>query len=200
MNYVVSGFIRSGTSMMMRMLEAGGMEVVVNENARPRDENNPNGFYETFAFLELSPLGLANLDAIEGKVVKVLANELHRWPADRPVKTVFMDRDTWERLHSMNKLWRTHGPLPERDLPPLPTDGPALISGYLARQRNDVLSAPHLNILRVQYADVRSDTRSIAERVRDHFGIDLDIDAMANVYNDNLYRNRARSHHAQPIP
>lgn len=46
-NYItiVSGLPRSGTSMMMRMLEAGGMEVVT-DGIRKAKENNPQGYYE----------------------------------------------------------------------------------------------------------------------------------------------------------
>ena len=42
---VVSGLPRSGTSMMMKMLEAGGMQILT-DNLRTADENNPKGYYE----------------------------------------------------------------------------------------------------------------------------------------------------------
>ncbi len=42
---IVSGLPRSGTSMMMKMLEAGGMEIVA-DNIRKADEDNPHGYYE----------------------------------------------------------------------------------------------------------------------------------------------------------
>ena len=40
---LVSGLPRSGTSMMMKMLEAGGMPVLV-EHLRTADEENPEGY------------------------------------------------------------------------------------------------------------------------------------------------------------
>ena len=42
---LVSGLPRSGTSMMMRMLEAGGVPVLV-DHVRTADEDNPEGYYE----------------------------------------------------------------------------------------------------------------------------------------------------------
>ena len=42
---IVSGLPRSGTSMAMRMLEAGGLPVVT-DGVRAADTSNPNGYYE----------------------------------------------------------------------------------------------------------------------------------------------------------
>jgi hypothetical protein len=42
---LVSGLPRSGTSMMMKMLEAGGISVLT-DNLRQADEDNPKGNFE----------------------------------------------------------------------------------------------------------------------------------------------------------
>ena len=42
---VVSGLPRSGTSMMMKMLDAGGIAPII-DNVRAADEDNPKGYYE----------------------------------------------------------------------------------------------------------------------------------------------------------
>jgi len=42
---IVSGLPRSGTSMMMRMREAGGIPALI-DNIRKPDEDNPRGYYE----------------------------------------------------------------------------------------------------------------------------------------------------------
>ena len=42
---IVSGLPRSGTSMIMQMLKAGGMELLTDEIRTP-DEDNPRGYYE----------------------------------------------------------------------------------------------------------------------------------------------------------
>lgn len=200
MIYIVSGFIRSGTSMMMRMLEAGGLPVAVNERVRPRDANNPHGYYETFAFLELDPIGLANMDAIEGMAVKVLANALDRWPEDRQAKVIFMDRSMAERVRSMETFFRTYpgytGPTP----PLPPTSGPILVGGYPAQQRKRIAAMPQLDVLTVQYAEAKTSPTVAAVRVRDHLGVNLDTKVMASIYTDNLYRNRAWSRNVEPVP
>jgi len=42
---VVSGLPRSGTSLMMRILQAGGIPVL-SDSHRPADINNPRGYFE----------------------------------------------------------------------------------------------------------------------------------------------------------
>jgi len=42
---IVSGLPRSGTSMMMKILEAGGIPVLA-DHIRSADIDNPNGYYE----------------------------------------------------------------------------------------------------------------------------------------------------------
>ncbi len=42
---IVSGLPRSGTSMMMKILEAGGLEILT-DNQRTADDDNPKGYNE----------------------------------------------------------------------------------------------------------------------------------------------------------
>ncbi len=42
---VVTGLPRAGTSLMMQMLRAGGMEVL-SDNSRLPDTSNPKGYFE----------------------------------------------------------------------------------------------------------------------------------------------------------
>ena len=53
---VVSGLPRSGTSMAMRMLEAGGLPLVT-DGLRTADDSNPNGYYEFEPVKELDKPG-----------------------------------------------------------------------------------------------------------------------------------------------
>lgn len=178
--------------MMMRMVEAGGIPAVYNEHVRPRDQHNPYGYYETKMFLEMEPLAIRNIDYVDGKVVKVLATGLERWPPSTPAKVVFMQRNDWERQHSMFKL-RT-STMAKRslpcDLPPPPT-GPAVVDGRVWRQLVALEALPHLDILRVPYTDVARDPLKAAHRVQAHLGVPLDVNAMASIYKHNLYRNRS---------
>ena len=55
---VVAGYPRSGTSMMMRILEAGGLEALKDDEFRPPSEHNPKGFYEFGPALRLGRGGI----------------------------------------------------------------------------------------------------------------------------------------------
>ncbi|MBD3857480.1 MAG: hypothetical protein IFK92_13350 [Acidobacteria bacterium] len=74
---IVSGLPRSGTSMAMKMLEAGGMELVV-DNIRTADEDNPKGYYEDERVKDLAEMKDKEwLDGARGKVIKVTMYESH---------------------------------------------------------------------------------------------------------------------------
>src|SRR5690348_4299457 len=97
--YVVSGFPRSGTSMMMRCLEAGGIPCVYDtrgDEARNRNTlipgyvPNPHGFYED------APLQNPDWSAFRGKCVKVVRDNLHLVPPGERLRVVYMGRDPAE--------------------------------------------------------------------------------------------------------
>ena len=70
---VVSGLPRSGTSMMMGMLEAGGLELVV-DGIRAADEDNPWGYYELERVKDLAKAEDKSwLVTLQGKGVKVIS-------------------------------------------------------------------------------------------------------------------------------
>ena len=68
---VVSGLPRSGTSLMMQLLEAGGVEILT-DGIRQSDDNNPEGYYELEAVKRLDK-DPACLENAEGKAVKIIS-------------------------------------------------------------------------------------------------------------------------------
>src|SRR5205807_2541464 len=95
---IVSGMPRSGTSMMMQMLAAGGLEILT-DNIRTKDENNPKGYLE---YQKVKNLANDNSWMREGenKVIKVIAQLLQYLPSDYQYKVVFMERDMEEIIQS----------------------------------------------------------------------------------------------------
>jgi len=101
---VVSGLPRSGTSMAMKMLEAGGMELVV-DNIRTADEDNPKGYYEDERVKELAEMEDTSwLRGARGRVIKVVSSLLNYLPATNAYKVVFMRRNLHEVLASQTKM------------------------------------------------------------------------------------------------
>ncbi len=99
---VVSGLPRTGTSMMMKMLEAGGMGVVA-DNVRQADIGNPEGYYEFEKVKEIKE-DISWLAGAQGKVFKMVSMLLYDLPKDFHFKVVFMERDLDEVLISQRKM------------------------------------------------------------------------------------------------
>lgn len=105
---VISGLPRSGTSMMMQMLEAAGLDIA-SDAKRLADADNPRGYYELEAVkrLRVDPTFLGE---IRGRAVKVVAPLLPFLPGDHDYRVIFMERDLDEVLASQRKmLSRTGG-------------------------------------------------------------------------------------------
>jgi hypothetical protein len=66
---IVSGLPRSGTSLMMQMLAAGGMQVLT-DGQRTADQHNPRGYFELGA-VKHTRTNHSWLAQAEGKAVKV---------------------------------------------------------------------------------------------------------------------------------
>ena len=96
---VVSGLPRSGTSMMMKMLDAGGIPPIT-DNIRSADEDNPKGYYE-FERVKKMPGGDTGwMKDAQGKAVKVIAALIEHLPEGYTYKVLFMRRDMDEILAS----------------------------------------------------------------------------------------------------
>ncbi len=88
---VVSGLPRTGTSMMMQMLDAGGIDLVT-DGLRAADESNPLGYMEYERVKDLEDAeDKAWLHDARGRAVKVIAFLLEHLPATYNYKVVFMN-------------------------------------------------------------------------------------------------------------
>ena len=108
---IVSGLPRSGTSMMMKMLEAGGMELLTDE-IRTADADNPKGYYE-FERVKQIELDAEWLEDSRGKAVKMIAALLKHLPPDYDYEIIFMRRDIREVLASQRRMLVHRGEAPD---------------------------------------------------------------------------------------
>lgn len=104
---VVSGLPRSGTSLMMRMLEAGGIELVT-DGVRQADVDNPSGYFELERVKSLARDG-AWLGEASGKAIKVISALLKHLPRAHHYKVLFMRRDLDEVLASQARMLEHRG-------------------------------------------------------------------------------------------
>ena len=185
---VVSGLPRSGTSMMMKMLSEGGLDVVT-DAIRAADEDNPNGYFEFEPVKQLKAGEAAWLNGAEGKLVKVISALLEYLPADRQYKVVFMEREIPEILASQQKMLQRRNEvskIPDAELAAQFREHLKAIKYWLARQSN-------MGVMYVDYNRLMAEPDSYCLAVADFVGLSLDVARMRGVPNESLYRNRAAS-------
>lgn len=183
---VVSGLPRSGTSMAMKMLEAGGMELVV-DNIRTADEDNPKGYYEDERVKDLAEMEDKEwLDGVRGKVIKVVSSLLNHLPASNAYKVVFMRRNLHEVLASQTKMLGRRGEESHTDDQDLLT----MYEAHLEKVQFQLRFRPYFETLYLDYANVVAEPAPEARRIADFVGGGLDADRMAAAVDGSLYRNR----------
>jgi hypothetical protein len=183
---IVSGLPRSGTSMMMKMLEAGGLEVLT-DDIRKADRDNPQGYYE-FERVKQLDHDRAWLEDARGRVVKVISQLLPKLPGGCTYKVVFMHRAMDEILASQRRMLARRGE---------PTDEisdeqmAALFRKHLERVEGWLDQQPNFDVLHVSYNQVLTSPQEEARRINTFFGQELDVRAMTDVVDPSLYRQRA---------
>ena len=184
---IVSGLPRSGTSMMMQMLVAGGLEALT-DGVRRADRDNPRGYFE-FERVKQTKKDASWLEEAEGKVVKMVSMLLLDLPPGRDYRVVFMRRDLGEILKSqavmLENLGKAAGP-PDAEMR-------ALYESHLRQVEAGVGRQPGFRLLWCDYSDVLLRPRETAERVAGFVGSGLDVDRMVEAVDPALYRNRVAS-------
>jgi hypothetical protein len=183
---VVSGLPRSGTSLAMQMLAAGGMEVLTDE-LRAADEDNPRGYFEFEAVKRTrSDPGWVPLAA--GKAVKVVHLLLPDLPPGFEYRVILMRRDAGEVLASQRtmlaRLGRPGAQLSDERLA-------AIYAAQLERVREWLRSQGGFRVLEVEYADCLCRADETASRILEFLEVPLDGRAMAAAVDPSLYRQRS---------
>lgn len=183
---VVSGLPRSGTSMAMKMLEAGGMRIVT-DGLRAADEDNPKGYYEDERVKDLYREGdKAWLREARGSAIKIISFLLRSLPADNNYKVLFVHRDLREIVASQNKMLVRRG---ERNDTP-DEDAMALLEEQV-RDARFFLRRPQFEVLELGYKETLDRPGSEARRIAEFLGEPLEVAKMTAVVDRELYRNRA---------
>jgi hypothetical protein len=182
---IVSGLPRSGTSLMMQMLAAGGMPIL-SDGERTPDVDNPRGYLEWERIKQL-PREPACIAEAQGKAVKVISLLLLSLPEGHDYRVIFMQRPLPEVLASQAAMMRNRGT----------TGGNAAImsaafEGMLRKADAFLDSKGYVKTLRVAYHDVLQDAEPVARSVVAFLGIGLDVEAMARQVDGSLYRNREK--------
>ena len=184
---VVSGLPRSGTSMAMKMLAAGGMPILT-DGIRQADESNPRGYYELEAVKELhTQQDTAWLADAKGKAVKVVSFLLTWLPEGYNYRVVFMQRDLREVIASETTMLHKRG----QQAPTSTEDQTiAVYLQHLQKVERFLSSRACFSIRKMNYRDALERPENAARQLRDFVGRSLNVEEMARVADPALYRNR----------
>ena|SRR5579864_8475749 len=180
---VVSGLPRSGTSLMMQMLDHGGVEVVTDNN-RTADTDNPRGYYE-FERAKKIKNDVSWMPEARGKAIKLVSQLLYELPASERYLVIFMERDLNEILDSQEKmLARLNRPAAPRD------EIKTAFAVHLERLREWLTRQGNIEFLYVNYNDLIARPAEQASRVNMFLGAKANAEEMAKAVDPSLYRNR----------
>lgn len=186
---VVSGLPRSGTSMMMQMLQRGGIEPLTDE-VRAADEHNRNGYYEFEPVKALlKSADTTWLNRAGGRAVKVIAQLLPSLPADHHYRVIFMQRDMQEVLQSQAVMLHDTRK---------PTAAAHLAEAYTAQLRRveqQMNAAENMEVLYLQHRDVMEQPELAAAAVGRFLGLPFDAARAATAIDPTLYRTRTKTQH-----
>lgn len=180
---IVSGLPRSGTSMMMRMLAAGGLPILA-DGERTADDDNPKGYYEFERVKKLKDGDFEWLPQAQGKVVKVVSPLLEYLPQGYPYRIVFMRRDLGEVLASQRKMMVHRGGAQE-DSDDAQLE--RLYQKHLSQVGGWLQLYPHIQ---VDYRSVIEGPGAQVARLVEFLGPELQAEAMLAVVDPGLYRQR----------
>src|SRR3990167_8173945 len=184
---IVSGLPRSGTSLMMKMLEAGGMKPLI-DDIRTADVDNTKGYYE-FERVKQLPQNASWLPEAEGKVVKMVSMLLYELPKDYQYKVIFMRRAMPEIMASQKKmLLRRNADMHIDD-----AEMKELFEGHLKNMLAWLQTQPHLTALEIWYNDVMKQERKHGHWIAANF-------ALLTVLSSRPFRCHLASHINSVLP
>jgi hypothetical protein len=180
---IVSGLPRSGTSLMMQMLQAGGLRLQT-DTVREPDEHNLRGYYEDRRVRSLAKDNswLAEADGMALKVVSLL---LYNLPSNLEYRVVFMRRDMDEILRSQDKMLADTAPQQ------VGTDIRPHFEKHLKDLTKWLPQQDHIQWMELEFRSVFDAPLTVAGRVADFLEQELDREAMATVVDPSLYRQRS---------
>jgi hypothetical protein len=184
---IVSGLPRSGTSLMMQMLDAGGLPVL-SDGERKADTDNPKGYLEWERIKQI-PKEPSLIAEAEGKVVKVISQLILSLPMGHEYRIVFMQRPLPEVLKSQDEMLRRRG---NADTGGDTSVVEEAFQRHLIEVNKWLTGKPNIQTLRVHYHRVLREPKAVAEEVVAFLKVPLDIEAMARQVDGSLYRNRMK--------
>lgn len=191
---VITGLPRSGTSVLMQMLAAGGLPPLT-DGLRTADDDNPRGYWEWEAAKRL-PRDPNQILAAEGRAVKVVTPLLPHLPKGPAYRLLLIRRDTLEVARSQAAMLARTGASPALPIPEMAL----ALAGTLRQTEAWLARQPHLRVLCVEHAEVLRSPLSAAQRMTEFLALRLNTAAMAAQVDSQLHRQGGSAAQLLPLP
>ena len=183
-NYIVSGLERSGTSMLMQILDAGGIPSEFDQASRPPDDDNPRGYFELEGGKIINKL-MNNefpFEPYKGKFIKITAYGLKFLPKGN-YKIIYSERNIEEILDSMEKMAKIHDD--NRD------DTRIVFTKLNAMIKEKIKEREDTEVLFVNYNEIVANPTENVTKIYDFLdSTEFDLDGMIAAVDKSLYRKR----------
>lgn len=184
---VVSGLPRSGTSMMMAMLEAAGIPLLT-DGERQADEDNPKGYFEFERVKKLNEGDFGWLAEAKGKAVKIISYLLMKLPDTYTYRVIFIHRNVDEILASQRKMLINRGEDPDKFSV---DEMKGVLVRHLEQVNEWIESQANINHIDIDYNKMLEDPEGELSRLKTYLGPAIRTEDLIQVVDPRLYRQRA---------
>jgi len=184
---IVTGLPRSGTSMMMQLLYAGGIPPLT-DNIRKADESNTRGYFE-YEPVKRTATDARWLTDARGKAVKVIYRLLYELPPHLPCRLILMHRPVDDVISSQQRMLKRRG---ETGASVSDEALGEIFRRELTALRKWAQTRPATSLLDVEYHAVLKSPRRESQRVAEFLGRPLQIDQMTQIVDPVLNHSRAQ--------
>ena len=186
---IVSGMPRSGTSLMMQLLEATGVDIF-SDGERVSDDNNPKGYYEHEVVKKINH-NPHWLKSCNGKAVKIVAPLITSLPYNYRYKVIFMERDPMEIYKSQEQMLLRLGKTNKKQI---------FSQGIFQQIEQTIKSSkawldnhPCVDVLYVSYNDLIERPQDYADKLTRFLDKQIDLSIIQKTIDPTLYRERSVS-------
>ncbi len=186
-NYIVSGLERSGTSMLMQILYAGGVPTAFDEHSRPPNHHNPKGYYELAGGKIINKLinETFPLEKFKGQFIKITAYGLKYLPPGK-YKIIYSERNIEEVLDSMEAM---AGITDENRY----KTKEAFIKLNRIMKRK-IIEREDINVLFLNYNEILLHPKTNIRKISDFLDLPkADLERMMQPIDNKLYRQRRKT-------
>lgn len=183
---VVSGLPRSGTSLMMQILEAAGLPLLTDQKRKP-DKNNPKGYYEYERVKRLQK-DASWLKQAQGKAVKIISHLLKYLPPKYHYQIIFMKRNLKEIIASQRKMLARAGKIshPQEDEKLI-----LLFQKHLKEINSWLKKQPNIDYLEINYNLLIKNPLPQLKKLIRFLNLNTSPQKLTSTIDPSLYRQRS---------